>query len=377
MGITLMTIRLKCCRQLVLFVPLLVLAMAAPTASANEPVADWKDIVRSSPYWVSQGVYENIVTIRRWVLKETGYCSEPERHILYDMRGQFLGYMNDADSREKTQQQLNETRARLADSGRTDAWARGAPDTTGYPFALACDQPHVNVDEAVARYLGTQPEDRMWGAWDDLRFGSTDQPGTLHEALFYVYQTRAEQQRLDLPPELPRYLGGQVLIESGGRQRAHSSANARGILQLSPSALRDCEIRSANHWHRLAQIDCALKLMNQNARNLRPVFDERFGHLPSKKQDRLFTLLLVQAYHGGAARVQALMDDDTLSRPAVYFADNHDSYTAGDIAFGMIFHNLGRDRFGLASLYYLADVQLATEALCKNPELGSSEFCQP
>lgn len=372
-----MTIRLNSCRRLVLFFPLVLLAATVRVATASEPVNDWKDIVRSSPYWVSQGVYENIVTIRRWVLKETGYCSDTERHILYDMRGQFLGYMDDGDSREETQQRLNETRARLAASGRVDAWAKGDADTTGYPFALACDQPHVNVDEAMARYLGTRPADRVWGAWDDLNFASADQPGTLHDALLYVHSTRLQQQRLTLPPELPRYLGGQVLIESGGQQRAHSRADAKGILQLSPSALDDCQVQPANYWHRLAQIDCALKLMNQNARNLRPAFDKRFGHLPAAKQNRLFTLLLVQAYHGGAGRVQALMDDETLARPAAYFADNHDSYTAGDMAFGMIFHNLGRDRLGMASLFYVADVQLATEALCKNPQLAASAFCQP
>ncbi|MGM0768143.1 MAG: hypothetical protein ACQEV6_08960 [Pseudomonadota bacterium] len=371
-----MNTRLNSCRRVVLFFPLLVLATFVRASNASEPVDDWKDVVRGSPYWVSQGVYENITTIRRWVLKETGYCSDSERHILYDMRGQFLGYINDGDSREDTQKRLNDTRARLASSGRADAWAKGSPETTGYPFALACDQPHVNLDEAMARYLGAEPADRVWGAWDDLDFASADTPGTLHDALLYVYSTRAEQQRLDLPPELPRYLGGQVLIESGGQQRAHSRADARGILQLSPSALNDCRIQPANYWHRLAQIDCALRLMNQNARNLRPVFDERFGHLPQDKQDRLFTLLLVQAYHGGAGRVQALMEDEVLGKAAAYFAENHDSFTAGDIAFGMIFHNLGRDRFGLASLYYVADVQLATEALCRRPTLSGAGFCQ-
>ncbi|HBC32979.1 MAG TPA: hypothetical protein DC045_01345, partial [Marinobacter adhaerens] len=108
---------------------------------------------------------------------------------------------------------------------------------------------------------------------------------------------------------LPRYLAGQILIESGAQARAHSRANARGILQLSPAALSDCQIAPNNFWHRLAQIDCALRLMNQNARNLAPVFEQRFGHLPEAKRDRLFTLLLVQAYHGGAGRVQALLDD--------------------------------------------------------------------
>ena len=40
----------------------------------NADTAGWTAIVRASPYWVSQGVYQNILTIRRWVLKESGYC---------------------------------------------------------------------------------------------------------------------------------------------------------------------------------------------------------------------------------------------------------------------------------------------------------------
>lgn len=352
------------------------LSLSAMAETDTEPVEDWTRIVRDSPYWVSQGVYDNILTIRRWVLTESAYCSEPERHILFDRRGEFLGYIDDADSRDATQALLNRTRARLADKGRVEAWVPGNKGTTGYPFALACDQPHVDLDEALARYLGTLPGERIWGTWDDLVLGEAGDPRPLHEALHYVYQTRLDQSRLTLPEELPRYLAGQVLIESGGQARAHSTAGALGILQLLPAALEDCGVPPASHWHRLAQIDCALKLMNQNARNLRPAFEARFGGLPADKGDRLFTLLLIQAYHGGLGRVRALLEHDELSRPARYFAAHHERFSAGDIAFGLIFHNLGRDRFGLASLYYVADVQLATAALCASPRLRDTDFCR-
>lgn len=354
--------------------PILASGEEPPTSNSNRN--DWTDIVRTSPYWVSQGVFENILTIRRWVLKETGYCAESDRHVLFDMRGRFLAWISDGLTREITQRRLNETRQSLHERGEVKTWVPGDTGQTGYPFALACDQPHVNLDEAVARYLGTLPPDRIWGAWDDLVFASSDAPGALHDAMMYVVSRRNSQNRLTLPEALPRYLAGQILIESGGQARAHSSANARGILQLSPSALADCQIARANYWHRLAQIDCALRLMNQNARNLRPVFSQRFGHLPEDKRNRLFTLLLIQAYHGGAGRVQALLEDPLLSKPAEYFADNHERFSAGDIAFGLIFHNLGRDRLGLASLYYVADVQLATEALCRTARLKSTEFCE-
>ncbi|PCM44248.1 transglycosylase SLT domain-containing protein [Marinobacter sp. ANT_B65] len=343
----------------------------------DEPAeaAGWTAIVRDSPYWASQGVYQNILTIRRWVLKEKGYCSSAERHILFDMRGQFLGWISNGTDRAATQKRLNDTRQSLHEKGRTEDWIAGDPDTKGYPFALACDQPHVNLDLAKDRYLGIQTRDRVWGVWDDLSFASREQPGSLHDALMYVVQHRSGQNRFALPEVLPRYLAGQILIESGGQAKAHSRANAKGILQLSPSALNDCQIKPGNYWHRLAQIDCALRLMHQNARNLRPAFEERFGHLPENKRNELFVLLLVQAYHGGAGRIQALLDDETLAKPAEYFAANHQRFTAGDIAFGMVFHNLGRDRLGLASLYYVADVQLATEALCLTPQLEPTEFC--
>lgn len=337
---------------------------------------DWKTIVRDSPYWVSQGVYDNITTIRRWVLTESGYCSDQDRHILYDIRGRFISYMDDGETREATQAELNRTRESMVRRGQVDAWAKGEEGQTGYPFALACRQPHVDLTDSVARYLGTVPSELIWGTWDDLVVGTAAEPTSLHDSLTLVYNKRREQQRLNLPPELHRYLAGQLLIESGGQQRAHSAAGAKGILQLSPSALSDCGIAPKAHWHRLAQIDCALKLMSQNARNLRPAFEERFGHLPEDKRNRLFTLLLIQAYHGGVGRVTALLNDNELARPAEYFAENQARYTSGDIAFGLIFHNLGRNRLGLASLYYVADVQLATEALCNSAGLRETDFCQ-
>ncbi|WP_291820250.1 lytic transglycosylase domain-containing protein [Marinobacter sp.] len=353
----------------------LIYLLTAGQVLAVEPEDDWTSVVRESPYWVSQGVFDNITTIRRWVLEESGYCEEPDRHILYDMRGRFLGYIGDELTSAGTQQRLNATRKELADHGKTDHWVKGSEDQAGYPFALACDQPHANLPHALDRYLGKFRAARLWGRWDDLSFATEKQPGSLHDALLYVIRTRAQQNRIRLSSEMPRYLAGQILIESSGQPRALSAARAKGILQLTPVALSDCNIRPANHWHRLAQIDCALRLTQQNARNLRPVFDKRFGHLPEAKQQRLFTLLLVQAYHGGAGRVIGLLEDETLSQPARYFASHHERFSAGDIAFGMIFHNLGRHRLGLGSLYYVADVQVATDALCGTRDLQDTDFC--
>ncbi|MGM0571850.1 hypothetical protein [Marinobacter sp.] len=358
---------------------LLLLLCALPAMASSDapaPVEDWQAIIRSAPYWSSQGVYNNILDIRRWVLSESGYCSTAERHLLFDHRGAFLGYVSDADTSEATQQRLNTLRQKLAAEGRATGWTPGDASTRGYPFALACDQPHARLGEAVGRYLGETASDRLWGRWDDLDFATEAAPGTLHEALLHVYDTRSEQQRLSLPLELPRYLAGMLLIESGGQIRAHSAAGARGIMQLMPGVLGDCGVAERNHWHRLAQLDCAMKLMNRNARILEPLIKEHFPQMPEAKRQRLFTLLLIQAYHGGAARIERLMSDEELDGPAEYFAEHHERFSAGDIAFGMVFHNLGRDRLGLASLYYVADVELATRALCEQPALAQTPFCK-
>lgn len=356
---------------------LALLLVAGPSMKAvAAPVENWQDIIRKAPYWSSQGVYSNILDIRRWVLEESGYCSDPERHLLFDHRGQFLGYISNGKDSEQTQQRLNATRKAMAGSGRSTGWTPGGDGITGYPFALGCDQPHARLAEARARYLGRSSGDGLWGRWDDLDFASEQSPGSLHEALLYVTRTRQQQQRIDLPEGLIRSLAGMILIESGARARAHSTAGAIGILQLTPRVLSDCGIAANNHWHRLAQLDCALKLMMQNARNLQPVFDERFGHLPQAKKDPLFSLMLIQAYHGGATRVSRLLNDEELDGAARYFAEHHERFSAGDIAFGMIFHNLGRNRLGLASLYYVADVELATEALCQHRELRDTGFCK-
>jgi hypothetical protein len=71
--------------------------------------------------------------------------------------------------------------------------------------------------------------------------------------------------------------------------------------------------------------------------------------------------------------VRALLVDESLNAPARYFAAHHERFSAGDIALGMIFHNLGRNRLGFASLYYVTDVSIATQAVCER--LGGAAGC--
>lgn len=345
--------------------PLVVLLMAISCGTSGESaVEDWQKVVRTSPYWESQGAYDNLVTLRRWVLAGESFCAHHERHIFFDRRATFLGYIDDGTDIQATQQRLNRERQALAEAGRVDHWVAGESGQAGYPFALSCNQPHADLQAALARYSGKDASARLWGTWDGMRIGSPEQTVSLHQAILQVYSDRKKQGRVELPKEVLSTLAGKILIESGGRKAAHSAADARGVLQLSVSALNDCELEPQFHFHRMAQIDCALKLLEQNHRNLEPVFQERFGHLPEAKAGRLYAMLLIQAYHGGVGRISALMKGPETDSAARYFAQHHQRFSAGDIALGMVFHNLGRNQLGFASLYYVTDVGIAIDTAC-------------
>jgi hypothetical protein len=343
---------------------LLIFPMLIGAAADNAP-SSWRDVVAATPYSESQGVYTNLLTIRRWVLTGQAYCEEADRHILFDRRMRFLGYLTDVGERSANQRRINAERRRLAFEQKVEFWAPGEEDHIGYPFVLSCDQPDAYLPELLARYTGEETSARLWGTWDGLSVGTEDQPVSLHQAIRQVYDARQESGRIDLPERVRSVLAGKVIIESGGVREARSSAGAVGIMQLSPAALEDCRLDERFHLHRLAQIDCALYLLQQNHRVLEPVFAEYFGHLPEDKAETLYSMLLVQAYHTGIGRVTSLLSDPSLNGPAQYFASHQESFTAGDIALGMVFHNLGREQLGFAALYYVADVALATQAACE------------
>ena len=348
---------------------LLLVALAVSGAvAAQTPLPGWREVVEATPYWESQGVYANLMTIRRWVLTGTGYCEEPGRHILFDRRMRFLGYFSDPGSREANQKRINAERRRLARESKVDGWVAGDEGRIGYPFVLSCDQPDAYLPELVDRYVGEDESAQLWGTWDGMRIGTEDHMVSLHEAIRRVYQHRREAGRVDLPERTLSTLAGKVIIESGGVREALSPAGAVGIMQLSPAALEDCRLAKPFQLHRLAQIDCALYLLDQNHRNLEPAFDALFGHLPASQGEALYDMLLVQAYHTGIGRVLALLRDETLNGPALYFAANAQRFSAGDIALGMVFHNLGREQLGFAALYYVADVAVATAAACARVE---------
>lgn len=340
-------------------------APLAALASEPEPIESWRQVVEQTPYWESQGVYTNLTTIRGWVLSGQSFCEVPDRHILYDHRMRFLGYLSDLGTRDATQREINAQRKRLAREGKVAGWAPGQEDRLGYPFVLSCHHPDAYLPKMVGRYAGDEPSAQLWGTWDGLRIGTESRQVSLHTAIREVYEQRRAEGRIDLPEHVLAVLAGKAIIESGGVREARSAAGAVGILQLSPQVLADCRLEERFWLHRLAQIDCALKLLAQNHRNLQPAFEETFGALPTPQAERLYQMLLIQAYHTGIGRVRSLLIDESLNAPALYFAKHASRFTAGDIALGMIFHNLGREEIGFAALYYVADVSVAAAAACR------------
>lgn len=344
-------------------------------SDAPAPRDSWLDIVRETPYWDTQGTANNLVTIRRWVLLSQSYCSEPERHLLFDHRGRFLAYIDNTDTAEATTRRLNDTRRRLAEENRVASWSPGALTELGFPFALACHQPFADMEEAIARLTGEGEDYRVWGTWDDISVGAPDQPVSLVELFRTVYEHRKKQGRFSFPDTvMPNFLG-KTIIESGGQKNALSRQAAKGIMQLRPAVLNDCEIPEQHHLHRMAQVDCALRLVEQNHRNLQAPFERVFGQLPAEKQEALYALLLTQAYQIGVGRTTELIEDETLGKAAQYFAENHVRFSAGDIQMGMIYHNMGRRDIGLRTLYYVTDIRIAREALCAADAMADNSWC--
>jgi len=327
-------------------------------------VAPWIQVVRDTPYVFSDGFHSNLSTIREWVLLGESYCADPDRHILFDHRGRFLTWFDNLDTVEANQERLNDVRQTLFEQDRVHRWIEGSSDQTGYPFALRCDHPHADIDEALARLTGARSEDRVWGTWDGMTAGSPDNPIPLIDVVLQVFEEKAQRQGYEFSGAVKRAFLGQIMIESGARKRSFSAANAVGMLQLRPEVLADCEIAEEFHLHRMAQVDCAVRLYQQNDRNLRPVFEKRFGTLPDEKRESLYPLLLVQAYHGGIGRMQALLGDGEVGRASRRLAEDADRYSANDLALGLVFHNMGRIELGLSSLYYLVDVSIASDAVC-------------
>lgn len=365
----------RCLRAVTLCLLWALLCAFSPPGAAAQRVASWLDVVRQTPYWESEGVAKNLTTIRRWVLLGQGYCSDPQREILFDRRGRFLGYIENAASVAATVDRLNLARQRFARQHRVAYWSPGSDSSQGYPFALSCNQPYVNMQEAIARMVGIEKQYRLWGTWNGMRIGSPEHQVSLVAMIRDVYNHLLHQGRITFPEKIMPDFIGKTIIESGGMKYALSTESARGIMQLQPDVLDDCDVPKDFRLHRMAQVECALRLVDQNNRNLAPPFQKVFGKLPDTKRKRLYRMLLTQAYQIGVGRMIELLQGKELGKAAAYFAAHAAHYSAEDIQVGIIYHNLGRKDIGMLSLYYVTDVRIATRALCASPSMRKDAWC--
>lgn len=349
--------------------------IASVLAESKESQPDWLNIIRQIPYQYSKNFHSNLSTIRQWVLLENGFCEQQDRHLLFNRRGEFLAYIENDWSKSSTQKKLNQTRLELVKAGKVKNWIIGSEKATGYPFAFNCNQPHADIHQAINRLLGEKKSDRLWGTWDGIKAGTKYTPISLFELVEKVYRIKSERINQPVNSAEFRYFLAQIIIESGARKNRVSSENAIGLLQLKPEVLQDCQIPKKFYKHRMAQVDCAVRLFQQNRRNLRKAFDPVFSHLPKAKQDVIFSMLLIQSYHSGIGRMSKLLNPDDQGAATSYFAKNHQDFTAEDIATGIVYHNMGREGFGLASLYYVIDVAVVADKLCKQADLKDSWTC--
>jgi hypothetical protein len=327
------------------------------------PVSDWKQVVRDTPYSFSKGASNNLAELRSWVLLSNGYCEFPERHVFFDQRGRFLTWMDNEDTGLATQEKLNKIRLQLHQNNKVNRWVEGSMSTIGYPFALSCDQPWVDIRASIARVKGTVPKSKVWGTWDGVKAGTESNPISLEALVKLMYQHRSSKLAEPIDTLSLRLFIAQLIIESGAKKHVRSSHNALGMLQLKPEVLNDCGIDKRFYQHRMAQVDCAVRLYVMIKRNLQPVFSSVFGHLNKTKQQALFDILLVQSYHSGIGAMKKLLTDPEMGKATRYFAEHEQQFSAEDIATGMIFHNLGRQPWGWESLYYVLDIMIVSKSL--------------
>jgi hypothetical protein len=353
----------------------LILLVLSLILSRNVTANDWLSVIRSTPYHYSKNLHKNLTTIRQWVLLERSFCEQKQRHILFNERGKFLAYINNLENKRLTQEKLNQTREALFKQKKVNQWMAGDDNTIGYPFALNCNQPHTNIQQSINRLLGKLSEDRLWGTWDGISAGKKDSPISLIQLVEQVYRAKADVMVQSLDAIEFRYFLAQIIIESGARKNSRSKAQAIGLLQLKESVLQDCQIPKKFYQHRMAQVDCAVRLFHQNKRILAPAFNLSFSNLPLAKKQTLFAMLLVQSYHTGIGRIIKILNKDEFSQAAKYFSNNHKKHSAKDIASGLIFHNLGRTDLGFASLFYVIDVAIVAQDICQQKEISDRWFC--
>lgn len=336
-----------------------------------------KQVVRCTPYVASIGFAERLSQIRLWVLDNSHICDVKDQHIFFDVDGRVVSVHHDPknDSRRVVQRDLNKHRQQLANKSHLGLYVNGNLFSSGYPFTYSCHTKEILVSQAINRFFGIKEKDRFYGHWNGIQIGGPSDKKSLFEAMQIAYAKR-KSRYYTLTERDIRWLSGQMIIESGARRDIVSTAGAQGLMQLLPIVLKDCRIPK-RHWrHRVAQIDCAMMLTHRMNLYLAPKIKQTFGHLPEEKRHEISHRLTVQAYHGGMGNVSKALNTRNKSEGAAarYFAKNYQDISGASIATGLIFHNIGRLPYGMASIRYVTDVAVAKDLIQERLDQVPSNF---
>lgn len=322
------------------------------------------DMIRKLPFDILRpGVAERWKETRTDVLLNIEECEE-DRTLMLSMNGEFLGHVQRIPETEDAE--LSEYARKSFNQRQIDDWRRQQPrrvinayDNIGYPFAYSCtDENRDFILQGISNYHDS--EITPWGPYE---FTGMIAP---KEAFDVV-----AQRHPDVPTQAGNLLRGQYVVESGGDAHARSDKHALGAMQIIPYNLEHiCGLEENEFTHKLAQIDCAFTITQENAERLEDSFENVFSHLPEEKKNALFSYFLAHSYHAGVNNFVDMMKSGIEGRAVRWYAQNHDPYSADDIMFGIVFHNYdakndGRN-FGSiksATMNYLTNARIALDLL--------------
>lgn len=292
---------------------------------------------------------------QRWVQRryqiQTGRNCPQDQHLFWNYNGHILDTIpNNINS--SSQKKLDNYRITYYNG------IKGGKNSTGYPFAGNCSNKFQHkFEQGSDSYFQTY----LKGTWNNHTFKT---PTPIREIFKTITNNLRYAGEITYPKQIDEYSLGQYVIESGGEKKAKSSSKALGIMQILPENLsKICKIPKQYYYHRIAQIECNKKIHQKNYKKLKPNFDDMFGHMPQKKQNELISLLTIQSYHTGPNRINKLIDKDSIKgQISQHFANNHNKYSAADIAFAIMFHNYGKS-IKIQSLTYTINVRSALNEL--------------
>lgn len=345
------------------------LAVLLPMNSEGKEFDSLSELVRTLPYSIiTSDVYDNWMTVRGWVLDQSGPCSKPDRHIFVDLNGKFLTWMDNkldthgkTDS-SKTNRKIQRVRRKIAEKRGID-YILDDNDKTPYPFAYSCALASRTTERAIPSYFGIPPESKIWGSWKGIEI-SKAKPISIRGAFRHVIKVRGYR----LPASVLERLFGQYMIESGGQKNAHSQAGAKGILQLTKGVREHCGIPERHATNRIAQIDCAASELRRAYDYLKPKINSALRNIPGAKREIVTQWLTTQAYHTGMGNIAKMLGNNGGDARASgelnrHYREKYSDFSGEDLAMFLLAHNIGRHHIGPQSLKYGIDSQTAINLL--------------